>query len=77
MFTPPPDLTVLLAAPGEVLFERKGEHSPEYLDQITTTWAGLVARRHGVVIDVDRPPEDVCVDLQHQIWVRLAARRRM
>ncbi|MBK5269279.1 MAG: hypothetical protein JJE47_17795 [Acidimicrobiia bacterium] len=77
VLTPPPDLTLLLAAPGEVLFERKGEHSPEYLDQITTTWADLVARRHGVVIEVARPPEDVCLDIQQQIWVRLAARRQM
>lgn len=73
--TPAPDLIILLSAPGEVLFERKGEHSPEYLDRITSTWAALVEKRHGVVIDVNRPPDDVCRDIQLEIWRPLLARR--
>lgn len=74
--TPAPDLIILLHAPGEVLFERKGEHSPEYLDRITSTWTQLVTRRTGILIDVDRPPDEVCRDLQREVWVRLLARRR-
>lgn len=73
--TPAPDLVMLLSAPGEVLYERKGEHSPEYLDRITSTWATLVKQRHGVTIDVNRPPEDVCRDIQLEIWRPLLARR--
>ena len=69
--TPSPDLIMLLHAPGEILFERKGEHSPEYLDRITAAWAQLVTNRGGVFVDVNRPPDEVCLDIQREAWVQL------
>ncbi len=74
--TPAPDLIMLLHAPGEILFERKGEHSPEYLDQITASWTQLVTKRRGVLVDVDRPPDEICLDIQREVWVRLLEKRR-
>ncbi|MDH5420809.1 MAG: hypothetical protein OEY55_03295 [Acidimicrobiia bacterium] len=74
--TPSPDLIMLLHAPGEILYERKGEHSPQHLDRITASWTELVTRRHGVLIDVNRPPNEVCLDIQRETWVRLLEKRR-
>ncbi len=74
--TPPPDLIMLLHAPGEILFERKGEHSPEYLDRITAAWTELVTKRGGVLVDVDRPADEICLDIQREAWVRLLKKRR-
>ena len=75
-FTPSPDLILLLHAPGAILYERKGEHSPEYLDQITASWTELVTKRHGVLVDVNRPPNEVCLDIQRETWARLLEKRR-
>lgn len=75
MLTPAPDLVVLLHAPGEVLFARKGEHTPEYLDKMTAIWTEFVAARQGLMIDVDRSPESVCHDLQSEIWRCLLPKR--
>ncbi len=75
LLTPPPDLVVLLHAPGEVLFARKGEHTPGYLDKMNQVWAEFVAARQGLMIDVDRSPESVCHALQSEIWRRLLPKR--
>ena len=75
MLSPRPDILLLLSAPGEVLFARKGEHSPEYLDRITSVWSKVVADRGGVAIDVDRPLSDVILDVEREIWRRLTPRR--
>ncbi|MDF1596553.1 MAG: hypothetical protein P1T08_10745 [Acidimicrobiia bacterium] len=72
---PGPDLIVLLDAPGEILFARKGEHSPEHLDRMSEVWRRVIERNRGIVIGVDRPADQVCHDIQEQIWVRLAKRR--
>lgn len=74
--TPAPDLIMLLHAPGEILYERKGEHSPEYLDRITAAWTQLATKRKGVLVEVDRPMDEVCLDIQRQVWVRLLEKRR-
>lgn len=73
--TPAPDLLVLLQAPGEVLFARKGEHTPDYLNKMTNLWAELVATRDGLILDAARSPDDVCRELQSEIWQRLLPRR--
>jgi thymidylate kinase len=38
---PSPDLVLLLDAPGELLFRRKGEHSPEWLEQQRQAYLAL------------------------------------
>ena len=41
---PTPDLVVLLDAPGELLFKRKGEHSPEWLEEQRRGYHALLDR---------------------------------
>jgi thymidylate kinase len=53
---PKPDLVICLDAPGSVLFERKGEASPEWLEQRRRQYLQLAAVVPAfVVVDVDRP----------------------
>jgi thymidylate kinase len=53
---PKPDLVICLDAPGSVLFARKGEASPEWLEQRRRQYLQLAAVVPAfVVVDVDRP----------------------
>jgi thymidylate kinase len=53
---PKPDLVICLDAPGQVLFDRKGEASVEWLDQRRRQYLQLAAVLPDfVVVDVDRP----------------------
>ena len=53
---PKPDLVICLDAPGQVLFDRKGEASPEWLEQRRRQYLQLAAVLPDfVVVDVDRP----------------------
>ncbi|MDH5374071.1 MAG: hypothetical protein OEX97_14095, partial [Acidimicrobiia bacterium] len=72
---PRPDLVILLDAPGELLYARKGEHSPEHLNRMTETWRQVMRSVDGVSVSAELPAEDVCHRIQEQIWIRLADRR--
>jgi thymidylate kinase len=66
---PKPDLVVFLDAPGELLFARKGEHSPEILEQQRQHYLGL--REHipqMVVVDATRDAEQVRRSVTALIW---------
>jgi thymidylate kinase len=66
---PRPDLVVFLDAPGEVLYARKGEHSPEILEQQRQHYLGL--REHipqMVVVDATRDAEYVRRSVTALIW---------
>lgn len=57
---PKPSLVICLDAPGDVLYRRKGEASPEWLEQRRQQYldiAGLVP--HFTVVDVTRPIDEV------------------
>jgi thymidylate kinase len=57
---PKPDLVICLDAPGQVLFDRKGEASPAWLEQRRRQYLQLAAVLPDfVVVDVDRPLEAV------------------
>lgn len=61
---PRPDLVICLDAPGHVLFGRKGEGSPEWLDGRRTHYlqlANLVPRF--AVVDATQPLDDVTRDV--------------
>jgi len=53
---PEPDLVILLDAPGNLLFERKGEHSPEWLEK----------QRQGYLRLAERVPQMIIVDAQQE-----------
>jgi thymidylate kinase len=57
---PRPDLVVYLDAPGEVLFQRKGEASPDWLEARRRQYLELrEAVPHFVTVDAARPVEQV------------------
>jgi thymidylate kinase len=66
---PTPDLVVFLDAPGELLYARKGEHSPDILEQQRQHYLGL--REHipqMVVVDATRDAEQVRRTVTTLIW---------
>ncbi len=52
---PAPDLVILLDAPGSVLFNRKGEHSPAVLEKQRQVFLGLIEKIPNMTI-VDASP---------------------
>jgi thymidylate kinase len=61
---PKPDLLICLDAPGQVLFDRKHEASVEWLDRRRGQYLQLAGMHpNSVVVDVDRPLEDVTRDV--------------
>lgn len=71
---PRPDHIVLLAAPGELLFARKGEHDPARLDKMTAAFRGLVRRRGGAEIDCSVPQAEVVSAVEQVILDAIAER---
>jgi thymidylate kinase len=74
---PKPDLVIFLDAPGEVLYARKGEHSPAILEQQRQHYLGL--REHipqMVVVDATRDAEQVRRSVTSLIWRSYASHLR-
>jgi len=66
---PKPDLVVLLDAPGELLYARKGEHSPDILEQQRQHYLGLCEHiPQMVVVDATRDAEQVRRTVTALIW---------
>jgi thymidylate kinase len=66
---PPPDLVVLLDAPSELLYARKGEHDVALLEQQRKAYRALVSRRpRAVVVDASREVEAVRPEIVAAIW---------
>lgn len=66
---PAPDLLLLLDAPGEVLFLRKGEHSVETLNAMRSELLGLSKERVRLqIIDVSRDIDFVISEVVDHIW---------
>jgi len=69
---PRPDLLVVLDAPGEVLFDRKGEHDVSTLDR----WRrGYLALPGGHVVDTSVSVESSTADVRRLVWQFAAGRR--
>jgi len=72
---PSPDLVVLLDAPGEMLFKRKGEHSPEWLEQQRQGYLNLLpAVPNMVVVDAQQGAEEVRREVTALMWSRYSCR---
>ena len=72
---PAPDLVVVLDAPGELMYRRKGDLSPEVLEAQRQQF--LVLRRwlpRVQVVDATRAEETVRVDVVGRLWKLYAAR---
>lgn len=70
---PDPALVLILDAPAELLFARKGEHDVAILDAQRRGYLALAARlRSAEVLDATRDPEAVRRDAVARTWRRLA-----
>jgi thymidylate kinase len=66
---PRPDLTIVLDVPGEVMFARKGEHSPDILAARRSRYLELARASAGfAVIDATQPPQEVCREACALAW---------
>lgn len=73
---PQPDAIVLLDAPGELLFSRKGEHSVETLERWRQAYREAFRGDDVTVISTVDPVETATSHASHAVWSALAARRR-
>lgn len=66
---PQPDLVIFLDAPGTVLYARKGEHSPEWLQQQRQRYLSLRHRLPNmIIVDATQAAEDVAREVKSLIW---------
>ncbi len=66
---PSPDLVILLDAPGEVLFQRKGEHSAARLEKQRQIFLKLKDRiPNMIIVDATGPPNEVRCEILEKIW---------
>jgi thymidylate kinase len=72
-----PDLLLVLDAPAEVMFARKGEQTIEELDRRRRTYREVGAQHPAAaVLDAARPAADVLAEAQQAVWAALAQRWR-
>ena len=71
---PAPQLVVVLDAPGELLFARKGESDPVRLEEDRLAFRALGARLGGVtIVDAAQPADAIRVEVTDLIWRRYLA----
>ena len=74
---PGPDMVLVLDAPGEVMYGRKGEYSPETLEEWRQCFLALQHRFPRVeIIDTTRDRDVVRIEVIDRIWQRYVSRRR-
>jgi thymidylate kinase len=70
-----PDLVIVLDAPAEVMYARKGEHGVEELERRRQTYLEVTrAHPHCVVLDAAQPASAVLAQSQSVIWSALQRR---
>ena len=68
---PSPQLTLVLDAPGELLFSRKGEQSPKKLERQRQLYLALATRLpHAMVVDATQDAEQLRRQVTTLIWRR-------
>ncbi len=74
---PAPDAVLVLSAPGEVMHARKGEYSPETLEDWRRHFVALQRLLPQVeLVDTTRTAEEVRADVMDRLWRRYATRWR-
>ena len=72
---PAPDAIVVLDAPGEALFARKGEHDPQRLEQWRQGYRDRLVPRGATLVDATGAVEDTVAECRRVIWQALSDRR--
>ncbi|MFC6238980.1 hypothetical protein [Longivirga aurantiaca] len=66
---PAPDVFVVLDAPGQLMFDRKGEHTPEILEERRQRYLDLRDRYDNVVVvDATNDAETVRREVESLVW---------
>src|SRR5260370_6275041 len=65
---PWPDAILLLDAPGQVLYSRKHEHTPELLERLRRRYAELFDARGTTVISTEEPLERSVAQASAAVW---------
>jgi thymidylate kinase len=74
---PGPDLVLVLDAPGEVMYERKGEYNPQQLEEWRQHFLALERHIPDLeILDTTRPKDTVRADVIDRIWRRYVAQWR-
>jgi thymidylate kinase len=74
---PRPDLVILLDAPGQMLFERKGEHTPEWLEKQRRAYLALQDHVPQMrIVDATQQAEAVKREVTAMIWRQHGLRGR-
>jgi thymidylate kinase len=74
---PEPDLVICMDAPGQVVFERKGEFTPEFLEKRRQHYLSLQDKIHNfVAIDATQNVESVVTQIKTLIETTYWERRR-
>ena len=73
---PTPSLIVVLDAPAQALFDRKGEHDVAKLEEQRQGYATLARLPRVVLVDAARPPEEVRRAVTSLVWQRWGRRGR-
>jgi thymidylate kinase len=72
---PPPDLVLVLDAPGDMMYQRKGEYSPEQLEDWRHHFLALQDRITKLeIVDTSQPKDTVRADVINRIWRQYVAR---
>ncbi|GIV82267.1 MAG: hypothetical protein KatS3mg051_1621 [Anaerolineae bacterium] len=72
---PPPDLVLVLDAPAPTLYARKGEHSPEALEEQRQAYRALAGRLpHARLIDTSGDPAQSARAASAALWETVQAR---
>jgi thymidylate kinase len=72
---PRPDATILLDAPGEILFRRKGEHPVEVLERWRRSYAEVFVPLGATVVATTGPPRAAVAQASEVVWRALRRRR--
>ncbi|WP_448614593.1 hypothetical protein [Modestobacter sp. URMC 112] len=72
---PAPDAVVVLDAPGELLYRRKGEHTPERLERWRQGYRDRLVPRGATLVDAGGALEDTVARARHVLWEALGRRR--
>ena len=76
MLAPVPDVMLVLDAPAEQMWRRKGEHTVEILDRRRQDYLRLAGSGGAFVVDASRSAAEVCEQALELVWSSVADAQR-
>jgi len=72
---PRPDAMIVLDAPGEILLERKSDHSTQQLEQWRRSYAEAFVPLGATIVPTTGPPKEAITQVSSVVWEALRQRR--